>query len=161
MTKIAIIYYSLYGHIAGSAESIKEGIEAGGATCDIYPVAETLSDEIIGKMGAPPTKEYPVMTAEKMPEYDGFMFGLSGRYGGIPAQVKVSHYTWERCDGLLHFTLKRGELTCGLSDRDFFRLSWTPPDLYGNQAVLLARLLELLFLLELKEVAKRTVKFLC
>jgi NAD(P)H dehydrogenase (quinone) len=91
MTKIAIIYYSLYGHIAGFAESIKKGVEEGGATCDIYQVAETLSDEILGKMGAPPKKDYPMMTAEKMTEYDGFLFGISGRFGSVPAQLKVCY----------------------------------------------------------------------
>eukprot|EP00980_Cylindrotheca_fusiformis_P002359 scaffold543_cov119-Cylindrotheca_fusiformis.AAC.26 len=88
MAKIAIIYYSLYGHVATMAESIKEGLEAGGATVDIYQVEENLNEEILGKMGAPPKKDHPVMTAEKMPEYDGFMFGISGRYGSIPAQLK-------------------------------------------------------------------------
>ena len=29
------------------------------------------------------------MTAEKMPEYDGFLFGMSGRYGSFPAQMKT------------------------------------------------------------------------
>src|SRR5210317_706842 len=90
MTKIAIIYYSLYGHIAGFAESIKKGIEASGATCDIYQVAETLPEEVLGKMGAPPKKDHPIMTADKMSEYDGFMFGISGRFGSVPAQMKVS-----------------------------------------------------------------------
>mmetsp|Transcript_27786 Transcript_27786/g.55618 ORF Transcript_27786/g.55618 Transcript_27786/m.55618 type:complete len:200 (+) Transcript_27786:155-754(+) len=89
MTKIAIIYYSLYGHIAGFAESIKKGVEASGATCDIYQVEETLSEEILGKMGAPPKKEHPIMTADKMAEYDGFLFGISGRFGSVPAQLKT------------------------------------------------------------------------
>jgi multimeric flavodoxin WrbA len=83
MTKIAIIYYSMYGHIATMAESVKKGVEAGGATCDIYQVAETLPEEVLGKMGAPPKKDHPVITADKMSEYDGFIFGISGRYGAM------------------------------------------------------------------------------
>jgi hypothetical protein len=35
MTKVCIVYYSLYGHIRGFAESVKEGIESSGATCDV------------------------------------------------------------------------------------------------------------------------------
>ena len=89
MTKIAIIYYSLYGHVATMAEAVKKGVEAGGATCDIYRVDETLSDEILEKMGAPPKADHPVMTADKMTDYDGFLFGISGRYGAMPAQMKV------------------------------------------------------------------------
>jgi NAD(P)H dehydrogenase (quinone) len=89
MTKIAIVYYSLYGHVATLAESIKEGIEVGSATCDIYQVAETLPEEVLGKMGAPPKKDYPVITADKLTDYDGIMFGISGRYGQYSAQIKV------------------------------------------------------------------------
>lgn len=89
MTKIAIIYYSMYGHIATMAESVKKGVEAGGATCDIYQVAETLPTEVLEKMGAPPKKEHPIIAADKMVDYDGFLFGLSGRFGTFPGQMKV------------------------------------------------------------------------
>lgn len=93
MTKIAIIYYSMYGHVATMAEAVKKGIEAGGATCDIYQVAETLSEDILKAMGAPPKSDYPVITAAQMTEYDGFIFGISGRYGAMPAQMKVGFGT--------------------------------------------------------------------
>lgn len=92
MTKIAIIYYSMYGHVATMAEAVKKGVEAGGAECDIYQVAETLPEDVLGKMGAPPKKEHPIITADKMTDYDGFLFGLSGRFGTFPGQMKVSLY---------------------------------------------------------------------
>lgn len=65
------------------AEAVKKGVEAGGASCDIYQVEETLPEEVLGKMGAPPKKDYPIITADKMTEYDGFLFGISGRYGAM------------------------------------------------------------------------------
>jgi NAD(P)H dehydrogenase (quinone) len=89
MTKIAIVYYSLYGHVATLAESVAKGIEGTGATVDIYQFAETLSDEILAKMGAPEKKDHPVITADKLPQYDGIMFGISGRYGSNSAQVRT------------------------------------------------------------------------
>jgi len=90
MTKIAIIIYSMYGHVATMAEAIKKGVEStDGAECTIFQVPETLSDEVLAKMGAPAKPDYPVMTADKMEEFDGFLFGLSGRYGMMPAQVKT------------------------------------------------------------------------
>mmetsp|Transcript_18869 Transcript_18869/g.55366 ORF Transcript_18869/g.55366 Transcript_18869/m.55366 type:complete len:200 (+) Transcript_18869:92-691(+) len=88
MAKIAIIYYSTYGHIRKLAESIKKGLEAGGATVDVFQLPETLSEEILTKMGAPPKADDPVITVDKLTEYDGFMFGLPGRYGQFPAQFK-------------------------------------------------------------------------
>jgi len=87
--KIAIIQYSLYGHVTAMSGAIKKGVESiGGATCDIFQVPELLSDEILGKMHAPPKPDYPIITPEKMKEYDGFLFGLSGRFGSMPAQMK-------------------------------------------------------------------------
>jgi NAD(P)H dehydrogenase (quinone) len=71
------------------SEAVKKGVVATGATCDIYQTAENLSDEVLGKMGAPPKPDYPIITREKMKEYDGFLFGLSGRFGTFPAQMKA------------------------------------------------------------------------
>ena len=34
--KIAIVYYSMYGHIAKMAAAEKEGIESAGGTADLY-----------------------------------------------------------------------------------------------------------------------------
>lgn len=36
MVKIAIVYYSMYGHIATLAEAEKKGIESAGGTADVY-----------------------------------------------------------------------------------------------------------------------------
>eukprot|EP00580_Thalassiosira_gravida_P018891 CAMPEP_0201659910 /NCGR_PEP_ID=MMETSP0494-20130426/2660_1 /ASSEMBLY_ACC=CAM_ASM_000839 /TAXON_ID=420259 /ORGANISM="Thalassiosira gravida, Strain GMp14c1" /LENGTH=199 /DNA_ID=CAMNT_0048137601 /DNA_START=156 /DNA_END=755 /DNA_ORIENTATION=+ len=88
MTKIAIIIYSLYGHIATMAESVKEGVEASGAECTIFQVPETLPPEVLKQMGAPPKPDYPIINADEIHLYDGFLFGLSGRYGIMPAQMK-------------------------------------------------------------------------
>lgn len=88
MIKIAIIHYSLYGHVATMSESVKKGME-GIAECDIYQVPETLPDDVLAKMHAPPKGDYPIITADKMKDYDGFVFGISGRYGMVSAQMKV------------------------------------------------------------------------
>jgi NAD(P)H dehydrogenase (quinone) len=56
-----------------------------------------LSEEILTKMHAPAKPDYPIITANKMTEYDGFMFGLSGRFGSVPAQMK---YFMDSCGGL-------------------------------------------------------------
>jgi NAD(P)H dehydrogenase (quinone) len=89
MAKIAIVHYSLYGHVAKLAEAIKKGLVAGGSTCDIYQVAETLPDEVLTKMYAPPKADYPIVTADKLTEYDGIIFGISGRYGSVSAQMRA------------------------------------------------------------------------
>ena len=103
--KIAIIHYSMYGHVATMSESVKKGVLAADPTisCDIYQVPETLPDDVLEKMYAPPKGDYPVITKEKMVEYDGFLFGVSGRFGMMSAQMRVrvvvaavavAHFPW-------------------------------------------------------------------
>jgi len=95
--KIAIVFYSMYGHIKQLAEAEKKGIEAAGGSADILQVAETLPQEVLDKMHAPPKSSYPVATAEKLLEYDAFLFGIPARYGNFPAQWKAF---WDRTGGV-------------------------------------------------------------
>ncbi|KIM37998.1 benzoquinone reductase [Hebeloma cylindrosporum] len=87
--KIAIIIYSMYGHIAKLAEAEKAGIEAAGGKADIYQVAETLSQEILTKMYAPAKPDYPIITPDIITNYDAFIIGIPTRYGNMPAQWKT------------------------------------------------------------------------
>lgn len=88
--KIAIVIYSMYGHIASLAETEKKGILSSvpDAEVTIFQVPETLSDDILAKMGAPPKKDYPIITPGKLAEHDAFLFGLNTRFGNISAQMK-------------------------------------------------------------------------
>ncbi|POM70524.1 NAD(P)H:quinone oxidoreductase, type IV [Phytophthora palmivora] len=89
-TNVAIIYYSTYGHAAALAESIKEGVESvPGVKATIYQFAETLSDEILTKMHAPPKKDYPIATPDTLKEADGILFGFPTRFGVFPEQAKA------------------------------------------------------------------------
>lgn len=89
--KIAIVYYSMYGHIRQLAEAEKEGIEKAGGTADIYQIPETLSEEVLTKMHAPPKPtDVPVLEDPAVLEgYDGFLLGIPTRYGNFPAQWKT------------------------------------------------------------------------
>jgi len=87
--KVAIIIYSMYGHIAKLAEAEKAGIEAAGGSAKIYQIAETLPQEVLTKMFAPPKPDYPIATADTLTEYDAFLFGIPTRYGNFPAQWKT------------------------------------------------------------------------
>ncbi|KAH8591310.1 flavoprotein-like protein [Bisporella sp. PMI_857] len=87
--KVAIVFYSLYGHIEKLALAEKEGLKKAGIEADIYQVPETLSQEILTKMHAPPKGAYPEITAAKLAEYDAFLFGIPTRFGNFPAQWKT------------------------------------------------------------------------
>ncbi|KAI9825784.1 MAG: Minor allergen Cla h 7 [Phylliscum demangeonii] len=88
--RIAIVYYSTWGHIAQLAKEEKAGIEAAGGTADLYQIPETLSAEVLQKMhAAPPDTTVPFVTPDTLEQYDGFLFGIPTRYGNFPAQWKT------------------------------------------------------------------------
>ncbi|KAK2626638.1 hypothetical protein QTJ16_003813 [Diplocarpon rosae] len=95
--KIAVVFYSLYGHIKALAEAEKAGLAKAGIDADIYQVAETLNSEVLAKMHAPPKSDYPVIDAAKLATYDGFLFGVPTRFGNFPAQWKAF---WDSTGGL-------------------------------------------------------------
>ncbi|KAK9763544.1 hypothetical protein K7432_009673 [Basidiobolus ranarum] len=87
--KVFIILYSLYGHVYTLAESIKEGLESTGSVdVSIFQVAETLSEEVLEKMHAPPKPNIPVITPAELVQADAFFFGIPTRYGSMPSQVQ-------------------------------------------------------------------------
>jgi len=87
--RIAIVIYSMYGHIAKMAEAVKSGIEASKGTVTIYQIPETLPEAVLQKMYAPPKPDYPIITPDNLKDFDAFMFGIPTRYGNFPAQWKA------------------------------------------------------------------------
>jgi len=89
--KIAIVYYSMYGHIRKMVDAEKKGIEAAGGTVDVYQLPETLPQEVLTKMYAPPKPtDVPILEDPSvLTKYDGFLFGIPTRYGNFPAQWKT------------------------------------------------------------------------
>jgi len=107
VVKIAVIFYSLYGHIGRLAQEIKKGIESEGVEATLFQVPETLSQEVLAKLGAPPRNtEIPTITPDDLKNFDGFAFGSKShsagvtnlnspnpvvptRYGRAPAQISA------------------------------------------------------------------------
>jgi NAD(P)H dehydrogenase (quinone) len=89
--KIAIVFYSMYGHIGKLAQAEKEGIEKAGGTADLYQIPETLPEEVLTKMHAPPKPaDIPVLKdPSQLQEYDAFLLGIPTRFGNFPAQWKA------------------------------------------------------------------------
>lgn len=96
--KIAIIYYSMYGHIATLAKSVQSGIVSRGGKADLFQVPETLPAEVLQKMHAPAKdSSVPLASMETLKEYDAFLFGVPTRFGNFPAQWKSF---WDQTGGL-------------------------------------------------------------
>jgi len=96
--KVAVVYYSMYGHIKAMAERVAKGAQATGATVKIFQVAETLPAEVLAKMHAPAKSDlYPVVTPNDLVEYDAIIFGFPTRFGAMPAQVRAF---WDSTGGI-------------------------------------------------------------
>jgi len=89
-TKVYIVYYSMYGHIEKLARAMEEGAKSvEGVEVHLFQVPETLPQEVLLKMGAPPKSEVPIITPAQLAEADGLLFGFPTRYGMMCAQFKA------------------------------------------------------------------------
>lgn len=81
----------MYGHIRQLAEAEKAGIEKAGGSADLFQLPETLSEEVLAKMHAPPkATDVPFLEdPTTLESYDAFLMGIPTRYGNFPTQWKV------------------------------------------------------------------------
>ena len=91
--KVLIVYYSMYGHIHNLAQAVAEGVrELPGAEVILRRVPETLSAEMLGKMGAvEPQKtmaSVPVCTVDELATADAIIFGTPTRFGNMCGQMR-------------------------------------------------------------------------
>ena len=92
--KVQVIFYSTYGHVYRLAEAIAEGArEIQGAEVQVLQVAETLSAEILAKMGATEARKafahVPVADPKRLAEADAIILGSPTRYGAAAAQMRA------------------------------------------------------------------------
>lgn len=91
--KVLIVYYSTYGHVHKMAAAIAEGVgEVDGAEAVMRRVPETLSDEVIEKMGAVDAQQamthVPICTVEELASADAIIFGTPTRFGNMCGQMR-------------------------------------------------------------------------
>jgi NAD(P)H:quinone oxidoreductase type IV len=92
--KIQIIFHSTYGHVWKLAEAVAEGARGvAGTDVQVFQVAETLSAEILGKMGAIEAKKafahVPIADPKQLAEADAIILGTPTRYGSAAAQIQA------------------------------------------------------------------------
>ena len=90
--KILIPFYSLYGHVLAMAQAVAEGVKEQGAEPVLRRVPETLSAEILEKMGALEAQknmaDIPVCTVNELSEAAGIIFGTPTRFGNMCGQMR-------------------------------------------------------------------------
>jgi len=91
--KVLIVFYSMYGHIYKMAQAIAEGAkEVPGAEVTLRRVPETLSEEVLGKMGALEAQKsmanIPVCKVDELAGADAIIFGTPTRFGNMCGQMR-------------------------------------------------------------------------
>lgn len=92
--KVLVVFYSMYGHVYRMALSVAEGAgEVKGASVDLKRVPETLSQEILDRMGAAEAQKgfahIPVCAVDELPQYDAVIFGTPTRFGNMCGQMRA------------------------------------------------------------------------
>ena len=91
--KLAIVFYSMYGHIHTMARAAAEAArEVPGTDSALYRVPETLSEDVLGKMGALDAAKamatVALATPEVLAEADAILFGTPTRFGNMCGQMR-------------------------------------------------------------------------
>jgi NAD(P)H dehydrogenase (quinone) len=91
--KVLVVFYSMYGHIYKMAQAVTEGAkEVPGTEVALRRVPETLSEEILGKMGALEAQksmaEVPVCRVDELAGADAIIFGTPTRFGNMCGQMR-------------------------------------------------------------------------
>ena len=91
--RVLVVFYSMYGHTYKMAEAVAEGArEIKGAEVVVKRVPETLSNEVLEKMGAVEAQKafshIPVCTVDELTTSDAIIFGTPTRFGNMCGQMR-------------------------------------------------------------------------
>jgi NAD(P)H dehydrogenase (quinone) len=89
MSKVLVLYYSMYGHVETMAGAIAEGAKSvPGTEVTLKRVPEIMSDEAAQKAGAKLDQAAPVADPKELGDYDAIIFGTPTRFGNMAAQMR-------------------------------------------------------------------------
>src|SRR5664280_1548134 len=93
MTKVLIVFYSMYGHVYRMAEAVAAGVrEVPGAEVSLFQVPELIPEEALVKSGAKKARDafahVPFAEVDRLAEADAIIFGTPTRFGNMCAQMR-------------------------------------------------------------------------
>lgn len=97
MTKVLVLYYSSYGHIAKMAEAVADGARSGGAEVDIRRVRETAPPEVAKASGYVNDTHDIIESPDGLAAYDAIIVGAPTRFGRMPGAMANF---WDATGGL-------------------------------------------------------------
>jgi NAD(P)H dehydrogenase (quinone) len=102
--KVAVVFYSMYGHMYKMALAAAEGAKSAGAEVRLLRIAETLPTAILESTHALDAQksfaDVTLVKPEDLEWADGIIFGIPTRYGNMPSQVAAffdsTGQVWQR-----------------------------------------------------------------
>jgi NAD(P)H dehydrogenase (quinone) len=89
MTKVLVLYYSMYGHVEQMAQAVAEGVRGvADVEVTLKRVPELMSEETAKKYGAKLDQPAPIASPKELPDYDAIIFGTPTRFGNMAAQMR-------------------------------------------------------------------------
>lgn len=89
MTKILILYHSMYGHIETMANAVAEGARGvAGVEVTVKRVPETMNAEIFQAAGGKTDQPAAIATPAELVEYDAIIVGTPTRFGNMSGQMR-------------------------------------------------------------------------
>ncbi|MEP6921320.1 MAG: NAD(P)H:quinone oxidoreductase [bacterium] len=89
MTKVLVLYYSMYGHIEIMANAVAEGARGvPDVEATVKRVPEIMPEDLARKSGAKLEQAAPIATVSELPDYDAIIFGTPTRFGNMCAQMR-------------------------------------------------------------------------
>jgi len=89
MTRILVLYYSMYGHIETMAEAVADGARSvPGSDVSIKRVPELMTADAALKAGAKVDQAALIATVEELSSYDAILFGTPTRFGNMCSQMR-------------------------------------------------------------------------
>jgi len=89
MSKVLVLYHSLWGHVEAMAEAEAEGARSvAGTQVDIKRIPETMPAETLGSLHAKTTQAAAEAHPDDLANYDAILFGTPTRFGNMSGQMR-------------------------------------------------------------------------
>ncbi len=90
MSKILVLYYSMYGHMETMAQAVADGARSvAGADVTVKRVPETMARDVAEKAGAKLDQAAPIAAPAELADYDAIVFGTPTRFGNMAGQMRT------------------------------------------------------------------------
>ncbi|HDZ07913.1 NAD(P)H:quinone oxidoreductase [Pseudohongiella sp.] len=98
MTRVLVLYHSMYGHIETMAQAVAEGVtRVEGTEVTIKRVPETMPTEAFKEAGGKTEQAADIASPAELADYDAIILGVPTRFGNMSGQMRNF---WDQTGGL-------------------------------------------------------------